>query len=247
MIGWLEREGDDFPYYRGQPIALTLVDWIVILAAVAAGVGLLFTTLTMFTSGLAGFIPAIVYAVVPLGALMLVAGGSWTAIFRPIRRIDFAVVLGLFLLNAAVTLGVGALVGNLFQVTENPADLILETSTQFEKSLFFIKDFIQILGEEIFSILPFLAVLTWLSFYVGMRRTKAVFWAALTASILFALVHLPAYQWDLPQALVALIPVRMALLLPYIITKNIWISTAVHVLNDWVLLGLPLTVGFGAH
>ncbi|WP_180956032.1 CPBP family glutamic-type intramembrane protease [Monaibacterium marinum] len=243
----MERKGDDFPFYRGRPVALTLFDWVIILAAVVAGVGLLFTTLALFPSGLAGFIPAIVYVAVPLGALILVAGSSWTALFRPLQWNDAVIILGFFLLNAAVTIGVGALAVNLFETSRNPAVAIIETSTDFERALFFLKAVIQLLGEEIFSVLPFLAMLAWLYHSVGIRRTKAVFLAALVASILFALIHLPTYQWHLPQALVALVPIRMVLLLPYIITKNIWVSTAVHVLNDWAIFGLPLVVAMAAH
>jgi hypothetical protein len=48
------------------------------------------------------------------------------------------------------------------------------------------------------------------------------------------------------QALVGLIPVRLALLLPYIITRNIWVSTGVHVLNDWAIFGMSAIAGMDA-
>ena len=69
--------------------------------------------------------------------------------------------------------------------------------------------------------------------------------AALLASIPFALVHLPTYGWNWPHTLIALIPVRIMLLLPYIMTKNIWVSTGVHVLNDWMIFGLPMMLAAG--
>jgi membrane protease YdiL (CAAX protease family) len=33
---------------------------------------------------------------------------------------------------------------------------------------------------------------------------------------------------------------RMVLTLPWIMTKNIWVSTGAHIINDWSLFGLAL-------
>ena len=33
---------------------------------------------------------------------------------------------------------------------------------------------------------------------------------------------------------------RLILLLPYIMTKNIWVSTGAHILNDWTLFIIAL-------
>jgi len=30
---------------------------------------------------------------------------------------------------------------------------------------------------------------------------------------------------------------RLVLTLPWILTKNIWVSTGAHIINDWLLLG----------
>jgi hypothetical protein len=36
-FGWLEDQGRDFPYYRGQPVALTAWQWLFVMAAVGVG------------------------------------------------------------------------------------------------------------------------------------------------------------------------------------------------------------------
>lgn len=64
--------------------------------------------------------------------------------------------------------------------------------------------------------------------------------AAIIVFLVFAGVHLPTYQWNVPQAFIGLVPVRIALLLPYIMTKNLWVSSGTHILNDWVIFGLPM-------
>lgn len=59
---------------------------------------------------------------------------------------------------------------------------------------------------------------------------------------IFAAIHLPTYQWHVPQAFIGLVPIRLVLLLGYLLTRNLWVSTAVHILNDWTIFGLPLLV-----
>ncbi len=79
-----------------------------------------------------------------------------------------------------------------------------------------------------------------------MSRKPALCLAALVAAIVFAMIHLPTYQWNVAQALVGLIPVRLVLLMPFIITRNIWVSTSVHVLNDWTIFGMSAVAGMDA-
>lgn len=43
-----------------------------------------------------------------------------------------------------------------------------------------------------------------------------------------------------------LVPIRIVLLLPYVITRNIWVSTGAHILNDWAIFGLGMLPGSAA-
>lgn len=241
-ISWLEREDADFPYYEGQPVPVGNLQWIVVMIAVAAGFYALTALQQVFPSGLAGFIPAIAFVAIPLGVLAFFAGSAWTALFRRMRRVDWLLIVAFFVLNWIVTIVVGMLAVALFDAQANPAGSILAGAGLIDRVLFFAKAIVQLLGEEIFTILPFLAILTWLV-STGISRTVAIIIAALVASAIFALVHLPTYQWNWGQCLVALAPIRVVLLLPYLITKNIWVSTGVHVANDWAIFGLPFLLG----
>ncbi len=51
----------------------------------------------------------------------------------------------------------------------------------------------------------------------------------------FALAHLPAYGWNLSHCLIVIGSARLVLTLAYMTTKNVWVSTGTHVLNDWAL------------
>jgi len=100
------------------------------------------------------------------------------------------------------------------------------------------------LGEEVVTILPFLAVLALLSNRFSVGRKAAVVGAWLISSLIFGLIHLPTYDWNWVQCIVIIGTARMVLSLAWIMTKNIWVSTGAHVINDWLLLTLSL-VGAG--
>jgi hypothetical protein len=102
--------------------------------------------------------------------------------------------------------------------------------------LFFIKTAVQLVGEEVLTILPFLALLQWLVARGGMRRAAAVFWAWLASAVLFGSVHLPTYDWNVAQCLIIIGTARLVLTLAYVKTKNLWVSSGAHILNDWVLI-----------
>ena len=104
----------------------------------------------------------------------------------------------------------------------------------------------QLFGEEVFSILPFLALLYWLVARRGMSRNTGVLLACLGTALIFALAHLNTYNWNFAQALLGVGVARLVLLVPYIMTKNVLVSTGAHVLNDWAIFSLPLLLGAGS-
>ena len=103
------------------------------------------------------------------------------------------------------------------------------------KIAFFTKTIPQLLGEEVVTILPFLALLQLFSNGFGVGRKRAIIGAWLITSILFGLIHLPTYDWNWIQCVVVIGSARMMLTLPWILTKNIWVSTGAHITNDWLL------------
>jgi membrane protease YdiL (CAAX protease family) len=105
---------------------------------------------------------------------------------------------------------------------------------------FFSKTIPQLFGEEVVTLLPFLAVLQGLSHRFGVERKGAIIGAWVISSVLFGLIHLPTYDWNLVQCIVVIGSARMVLTLPWILTKNIWVSTGAHIINDWLLFGITL-------
>ena len=94
------------------------------------------------------------------------------------------------------------------------------------------------------SILPFLAILWCCHQKLGLTRKSAILIAWLSTALIFGALHLPTYDWNFLQCFLVIGTARIVLLSGYIITKNIWVSTGSHIINDWLLFSLML---LGSH
>lgn len=233
------RDGLDFPYYDGRPVLIPGGRWWLVIAAVVVAFAALIA-LPGFTGPVLSFIPAILFVAIPLLALRRVASTGWTAIFRRVSGRDILVIIGFAVLNVIVTFALGAIVASFTDATANPQAGTLADGSTLERVLFYPRTAIQLLGEELLTILPFLALLYFLVAKAHWSRKRAVLVAWIATSIGFGLVHLPTYDWNLLQCLVVIGGARVILTLAYLRTKNIWVSTGAHILNDWTLFSLPM-------
>lgn len=241
---FFERKDGDLPYYRRSPNGFSLAGWVIVLAAVAVSFVVLIVAQQLLHSGFGGFIPPLLFVLIPFVAVAAVGGSKAPfALFRPLGLRDIGLIVLFFLLNVIVTIVVGTLINSVFHTVANPAGDMLTTASGLDKVLFFGWSAVQLLGEEIFTVLIFLGSLALL--HRAMPRKRALCLAVLVASIIFGLAHLPTYQGNMAQA-AALIPIRIVLLLPYLITRNIWVSTSTHILNDWTTFGMVVYAGLQA-
>jgi membrane protease YdiL (CAAX protease family) len=102
---------------------------------------------------------------------------------------------------------------------------------------------VQLLGEELITILPFLALLTFLHSRAGLGRPAALLIAWVVSALAFGAIHLPTYDWNIVQCLVVIGSARLVLTWAYVWTKNIWVSTGAHILNDFALIGATVFLG----
>jgi hypothetical protein len=230
----------DFPYYNGKPVAISDWQWLIVMAAVAGGFLALTSGPPLFATRYGQFIAAILFFTVPLAALAIITPKYWTALFRRVRIRDVMWMFVFALLNITVSMVVGFLVFETLGANPNAAIAGLAGMSAPDTTLFFLKTAVQLFGEEVLTILPFLALLNLLHTRLQMSRTPAVIGAWLVSSLMFGAVHLPTYQWNLVQCLVVIGSARLVLTLPYLLTKNIWVSTGTHVLNDWLLFAMSL-------
>ena len=231
MSGTGSGPSTDYPYYDRQPVAVSAAGWCVILS----GVALAFVALVSIpASGFpATLIPALLFVLIPLCFLAAVTGRHWTALFRKVglRQIGQMLVFGL--LTMLVSVVVGYVVATTLGAAPNPLVGSFGDLTWSAFAITLIPTVPQLFGEELLSILPFLALL-WLAYTrLGLSRTASVALALIGSSALFAAAHLPTYQWNWGQAFGIIGSARIVLTLAYIWTKNLWVSAGAHIINDW--------------
>ena len=236
--------GADFPFYNGRPLALGAGRWCVLLLGAALGFAALYLPMPAAWGGWGAMVPAILFPLVPLLALRAVAGPHWQVLFQRVGLRELGLALGVALLNIAVTVAVALLVTRLFgEGVPNPVFKALEGMGTGERMALALRTIPQLIGEEIITVLPFVAVLTWLSGPLGLGRHKAIAGAWLVSALLFGALHLPTYGWNVAQCLLVIGSARLVLSLAYLRSKNLAVSAIAHIANDWLLVGGALLLG----
>jgi uncharacterized protein len=236
----LEPEGRDFPYYRDQPPTISTRGWVVILAGVVAGFASLVVPLPVTDGVVSGWLRAAAFVGLPLLCLMMAAPEKWKAIFGRVGLREVKLMFAFALLNIVISMAIGAVVKAFGTVTANAGIADAAKLEGPRLASFFAKTGLQLLGEELITILPFLAVLTFCHSRAGISRNTSVLLAWLGSAAAFGLVHLPTYNWNIIQCLVVIGSARIILTWAFVWTKNIWVSTGAHILNDWAILSATI-------
>lgn len=235
----IERQDDaDFPYDNGHPVTLTVAQWIVLW--VAAAIGFLALVTIPQPNNFAALIPRIVFVAIPLAALFVVARQYWTAIFRPVKGADVLLMVAFAVLNLIITTLLGLLVTVIFGTNTNAAIGDVGKGGALDTIAFYVGTGIQLVGEEVFTFLPFLALLYFFFAKGKLSRKTAIILAWLLTAVWFGAAHLPTYGWNFAQAFIVIGGARLVLSLAFIRTKNLWVSVGAHILNDWTLFTIAL-------
>nr|WP_315495785.1 type II CAAX endopeptidase family protein [uncultured Rhodoferax sp.] len=237
---WLEWPDREFPFVDGVPARFSGPQWLLVMAMVAAGFLVVALPIPWPGGAMGQFIPAVLMPALPLLGVHLVARGQWKVLFGSFSWREAKLVLLFAALNIAVSVCVGLTVKSFVEVQGNPAIAILANASTVDKFWFFAKTLPQLLGEEVITVLPFLALMVPLSRYGGAHRKTAIVGAWLLSALMFGLMHLPTYGWNVVQCVVIIGTARLVLTLPWIMTKNLWVSTGAHILNDWTMFGVAM-------
>jgi uncharacterized protein len=231
-----EPEGPDFPYYTGSPVTISPGGWLLAIAATATGFAALVTPMPFTDDNVTGWARVAAFVLLPLLGLILAAPGHWKALFGRVGLREVKLMFGFAFLNIIISMAIGGLIKTFGTVASNSsianaADL--EGGALFA---FFAKIAPQLLGEELITMIPFLAILALATGMAGLSRNKAVLAAWLLSALIFGMLHLPTYDWNWVQCIVVIGSARLVLTWAYIYTKNLWVSTGAHIINDWFLL-----------
>jgi membrane protease YdiL (CAAX protease family) len=127
-----------------------------------------------------------------------------------------------------------------FGAAANPAAGTLGRGGALDVIAFYLGTGTQLVGEEVFTLLPFLALMYFLFAKAGLSRKTTIILSWLLTAVWFGAAHLPTYQWHVAQAFIVIGGARLVLTLAFIRTKNLWVSAGAHILNDWSIFTLAL-------
>jgi membrane protease YdiL (CAAX protease family) len=231
----------DLPYFAGEPVAITPAGWLLIVATVVVAFFLL--TLLPLKTAPFNFVPAILFTGLPLLALMAVTRWRPPAIFRPVTLKTFGLGIGFGLLTILVSGVAGITVMTFYGTAPNAAVAGLGTLSALELLIFLMRTFIQLIGEELVSILPLLAVLWLCVSKFGLSRRVGLVIAVVVSTLWFSAMHLPTYDWNFIQCVGIIGTARIVLTLAYLFTRNLWVSSIAHIFNDWALFLGSFAIG----
>lgn len=236
----------DLPFYNGIPTYISGPKWLVVVAACAVAYAQLVLLPLPGPALLVRGIHSVAFLAIPLLALAWAApAGGWTAIFRRVRIRDFFMAIGFGVLNVIVTFAVAAPLAKALGAQQNPVGDILEDASLGERIGIYAATIPQLIGEELITILPMLALVAVLC-RRGVPRNWALAIGWIVTAVMFGLLHLPAYNWNLLQCLLFIGVARVLLTLWYVLTKNLWVSSIAHITNDWIMFSIPILLGGSA-
>lgn len=244
----------DFPYYRPDPAGLSAGGWLIVLSACAVGFAWLtlageqvghpplsLSPTTARVAGVIGFLAA------PVIGLRLAAGRDWVLMFPRPRWKDIGIGLAFAPLTLLVSFAAAYAVASTSPLASNPAVGQLNDMGWLEGAGLFAAMAPQLLGEELITLLPFLALLALCHTRFRTSRRTAIVVAWLGSAVIFGALHLPTYDWHLIQSIGIIGSARLVLTLPYLITKSVWASTTAHIANDWMAFGLTVALHQAGH
>lgn len=147
------------------------------------------------------------------------------------------ILLGLGFSFVAVILASIAMAQMGIQGSANP---IFDILNDDNIKRFIVSTMIQFIAEEIIFIIPFL-------FVINKLRTKneklKTLVAILVSSLIFGVMHLTTYNFNILQAVLVISIIRTGLTMSYVLSKNLTVTYLVHMIYDWVLIWIYLTAG----
>lgn len=231
------KENLDYPFYNELPVQIPVMKWLVVMVAIVLGFIALTTRIPFIPLKVNEYLAPILFTGIPLVAFIWASKGHANHLFRKITKNDVKWGVLFFIFNIIATPIVGLILVYVVKVN-TVADAVVNVFAELDslgKVLMFVKMGIQLVGEELLTILPFLFILQLCVVNFKLSRRAGIWIAFLVTAVIFGAIHLPTYHWNLVQALVGIGLVRLVLTGAYMKTKNIWASSIAHILNDYAI------------
>ena len=220
----------DFPFYNENP-KLNSKDWTALILGVLVELSLIF--------GLIYYIPGteylpyeifpVLYFVVLIIPAAYVCKGKLGLLFKTPELNDIKVIIICYILYSIFTIAMGVALNYLgVNTVANSADI----ANQID-AVSILLMFIQLLGEELFKFTIFILAMA-LTFKFTQKRKTSVIVGIAVCCIIFGLIHLESYGWNLIQCLAIIGLGTVITTYPYYKTKNITNSYILHLMIDLI-------------
>lgn len=233
----------DYPYYNGVPVEIEGGRWLLLVGSVVVAFGLLVTL--PFPDAPLNFIPPILFTCIPLLVLAWASHGHHGALFRPVGIKEIVQAVGLGLLTVAISFATGLILIQLVPLNANPEAAHVAAAQAPDIMFFLARTAIQLVGEELMTILPLLAVLWLCVRKFGLSRRVGLIAGVVVSTLWFSAVHLPTYGWNFLQCFAGIGMARLVLTAAFLLTRNLWVSAGAHIVNDWTEFLLPTLLAGG--
>lgn len=152
----------------------------------------------------------------------------FSKLFKKVKLKDLGIIALTIILSYAL-----AIISSIGKVglVENPITEIINKDNIVK---IFVITAIQLIGEEVLFVIPFLFVYNILKNKTNKKLAILLAW--IISSLIFGMLHLPTYSFNLYQAFIVIGAVRMGMSLSYLWTKNLTVSYIAHVLYDFIIL-----------
>lgn len=220
----LDKYGRDFPFYNNNPKLRARDVIILILGIIVSFLVLAIVPIRVLGSTL--------FSIINVITLAYACRWDLSLFFKKFHEDDIGIiifcVIGYYLTSFIVGF---TLLSNGVSHTQNPVMYNVTYVT-------LVMTVIQIVGEEIIRLVPFILVLALVYRFLKNRMLGIVI-GLIVSSGLFGLIHVGAYS-NLLFSVLNVGLSSMFVTLAYIRTKNIWVSYTVHAIIDLVILSLVM-------
>ena len=198
--------------------------WLIILLAQAVATAVLLTVGNRIIS-----VP--IFTFLPLIALLLFGREMFKGSVRFPKFRHVLLGIGLGFAALLVSLGVSILFQSVMSTTGNPITDVLTSGSLAQNLFTLFLNLIQLFGEELLTFVAFMLVLQVCSRFMK-SGTAATVIAWIISAIVFALVHLSTYGFNVLQVLLIIGVARLVLSLGFIFTNNLIVSYISHIIDD---------------
>ncbi|MDV0445986.1 hypothetical protein MmiAt1_15920 [Methanimicrococcus sp. At1] len=220
-----ESETPDFPLYNDNP-HISIGKWAVMILSAILTIFLIVVPLD-FLSEL-GIWKRLLYLIIPLLGFGFAVDWKFGLICKKFKKGDFKLIVILLIAELIFTFLLDLILIH-FGVAAQGNPIISELTSVSTWLIFPL----QIFGEELIKIIPFLVFLTLFYKFTKNRKMSIVIATVLTL-VIFALLHLPAYE-SLISVLLLQGLCSIFTMYAYLKTKNIFVSYAIHLLLDTIV------------